>query len=124
MAPVLEVLSHNPPKYSEALTRAKAYLTRRQRIDGSWQFKVDHVIGFSSAELQTALALLSCAHLGFGPGSKVYDHGIKWLIQKQRKDGSWNGGYFPYNDPRKKKKEDLYATTLSLRVIYDYYTTF
>ena len=124
MAPVLEVLSHNGAKFGETKGLAKTHLESSQRIDGNWYVKVDHVIGFTSAELQTALALLSCAHCGLGPGSKVYDKGIKWLIQKQRKDGSWNGGYFPYNDPKKKKKEDLYATTLSLKVLYDYYMAF
>lgn len=124
MAPVLEVLSHNPSKYGETLTRAKAYLTRSQRIDGSWYYKVGHFIGYPSAELQTALALLSCTRCNLGPRSNVFDKGIKWLIQKQKKDGSWDGGYFPYNDPRKIKKEDLYATTLALKVLYDYYSAF
>lgn len=124
MAPILEVLNSNTPKHGETLARARDYITRSQRIDGSWYQKLEGVLGSSSAELQTALALMSCTHIDLGPGSEVFDKGIKYLIQKQRKDGSWNGGYFPYNDPKKKKKEDLYATTLALKVLYDYYTAF
>ena len=45
---------------------------------------------------------------------------IDFLLKSQKKDGSWEGGYFPIPNNRYTKKEYVFATSLALIALNKY----
>lgn len=122
MVPIVEVLAANngERKFNSELLKAEKYLVDNQKKDGSWINKKMLYDNETSAELQTALALQSCFATGMNWDNKVVEKGFKWLLSRQLRDGSWQGGHFPFRDRENKKKEDIYATSQSLIAIHKY----
>ncbi len=82
-----------PPR-SPAIRRAVAWLHEHQNADGGWGEDLRSYAdprragqGASTAS-QTAWALL--ALLAAGEESSVVDRGVRWLVDTQRPDGSWD----------------------------------
>jgi hypothetical protein len=122
MAPILQVFSlKNHGENDAAIAKAKSYLIKNQNKNGSWFYKIRRFYNLPSPELQTALALQCCFFCGLGPDNKIVLKGIKWLLNRQRKNGAWRGGYFPVPDVKVRKREDIYATSQALIVLHQYY---
>ncbi len=120
MEPVLYVLSVNNKrhKFDRTIQKAKNYLITHQNSNGYWFYKLKGFNNLPSAELQTALALQCCFHCGFKSNDKIILKGINWLLRKQRRNGCWFGGYFPHPNSRTQKREDIYATSQVLIMLY------
>jgi hypothetical protein len=89
-----------------------AFLARRQRADGAIPSGAASPPSQTSEELHTVLALNALALLD-GPGDKtVLAHGIRYLLARQQPTGQLSGGLFFGS-----KREDLYATTLLVRLL-------
>ncbi len=117
---VLQALANDREdrRVSQRVGYAKGYLQRSQQPDGRWFLHLDGFARQASAELQTALALQACLHAGLPPSSETVRRGIAWLLDQQRTDGSWHGGYFPTTSSFDViKQEDVYATCLALLVL-------
>lgn len=72
------------PLVAEAVARAKDYLYRRQRHDGSWQDRM------SSSAISTAISLLALARAGREAHARRLRVGLEWLSDHQRPDGGWS----------------------------------
>lgn len=123
MEPVLDVMQKNNKAgyFNNNIKKAKKFILKSQRSDGSWFFKLDGFKNFPSAELQTALALSSLLHCNLEVTDIHIQKGIDWLLMKQREDGSWRGGYFPVPGFMVRKVEDIYATSQILMLFYRVY---
>lgn len=98
-----------------AAARARDFVLKQQRPDGSWCSEVPGFRGEPSApELQTALALMTLAHTGTGIGEPSVRRAVDWLLDRRRGDGSWCGGRYPYPET------ESYS---SFRATQDVYTT-
>ncbi len=100
--------------YPSPVARTRDFVLSQQRPDGSW---FTHVEGFgvsSSVELHTALALETLAHAGVDATEPAVQHGLLWLIDRQRPDGRWYGGPFPFPPTESYRgitsPQDVYAT--------------
>jgi hypothetical protein len=123
MEPILNVLAqrNQQGRYDRALQKAKKYLLNSQHNDGRWYYPLGGFRSHLSAETQTALALQCCFACGLTPGDAAVVKGMKWLLSRQEIDGSWNGGEFPIPNARNKcKREEVYATSLTLIALYRY----
>lgn len=121
MAPILEVLYKHVDRKDakQAIEKAKSFLITSQDELGYWFVQQHNSRHQPSAELQTALALLSIANSYPSCASAAYVSGVKWLLGKQLPDGSWYGGVFPHPDSSRSKREDIYTTALVLKVMGD-----
>ncbi|MCX0272542.1 terpene cyclase/mutase family protein [Nocardia zapadnayensis] len=98
-----------------AAARARDFVVKQQRPDGSWFSRVDGFRGEPSApELQTALAVMTLAHTGMGVDDPPVRRAVDWLLDRRRADGSWPGGRYPYPET------DSYS---AFRATQDVYTT-
>ncbi|WP_327150879.1 prenyltransferase/squalene oxidase repeat-containing protein [Nocardia sp. NBC_01329] len=98
-----------------AAARARDFVLKQQRPDGSWFSEVAGFRGEPSApELQTALALMTLAHTGMGVGEPPVRRAVDWLLDRRRDDGSWFGGRYPYPETESysafRATQDVYTT--------------
>ncbi|MEO3868833.1 squalene--hopene cyclase [Nonomuraea sp. B12E4] len=81
-----------------SVRRAVAWLERHQNDDGGWgedlrSYREPAWIGHgASTASQTAWALL--ALLAAGERSPAVERGVRWLVERQRPDGTWDEPYF------------------------------
>ncbi|MEV4009754.1 squalene--hopene cyclase [Nonomuraea angiospora] len=81
-----------------SVRRAVAWLERHQNDDGGWgedlrSYRDPVWIGRgASTASQTAWALL--ALLSAGERSPAVERGVRWLVERQRPDGTWDEPYF------------------------------
>ncbi|MEU6714092.1 squalene--hopene cyclase [Nonomuraea sp. NPDC046802] len=81
-----------------SVRRAVAWLERHQNGDGGWgedlrSYRDPAWIGRgASTASQTAWALL--ALLAAGERSPAVERGVRWLVERQRTDGTWDEPYF------------------------------
>ncbi|MER6004142.1 squalene--hopene cyclase [Nonomuraea angiospora] len=81
-----------------SVRRAVAWLERHQNDDGGWgedlrSYRDPAWIGRgASTASQTAWALL--ALLAAGECSPAVERGVRWLVERQRPDGTWDEPYF------------------------------
>jgi hypothetical protein len=78
------------------VARARDFVLSQQLPDGSWYSQVAGFGDYSSAEQHTALALGVLAHAGMDARQPPVRRALRWLLEHQREDGSWNGGSYPY----------------------------
>ncbi|WP_028934939.1 prenyltransferase/squalene oxidase repeat-containing protein [Pseudonocardia spinosispora] len=84
--------------HHSAVAHACEFVLSQQRADGSWYTEVDGFGEYSSPEQHTALALETLAYAGMDAGHLAVRRGLLWLLARQRPDGSWDGGSYPYPD--------------------------
>ncbi|GGO68577.1 squalene--hopene cyclase [Nonomuraea cavernae] len=83
---------------ARCVRRAVAWLARHQNEDGGWgeDLRSYHDPGWigrgASTPSQTAWALL--ALLAAGESSPVVERGVRWLVEHQRPDGTWDEPHF------------------------------
>lgn len=107
-ANVMALRNLKAEKYAEALKRARRYIVDSQLPDGSWDLPIDTKRKISPA-LQTALMLSSLSKEN-EEQVEAGSHAVGYLLNSQRADGSWDGGYFPIDNARYEKKEYVFAT--------------
>ncbi|NUP25868.1 MAG: terpene cyclase/mutase family protein [Nocardia sp.] len=98
-----------------AAARARDFVLKQQRPDGSWFSEVAGFRGEPSVpELQTALALMTLAHTGMDIGEPPVRRAVDWLLDRRRADGSWYGGRYPYPETESysafRATQDVYTT--------------
>jgi squalene cyclase len=79
-----------------AVAATRDFVLSTQRADGSWFTDVPGFGIASSVELHTALALETLAHAQVGADHPAVRAGLAWLLGRQRPDGGWEGGPFPF----------------------------
>jgi hypothetical protein len=92
LRPVVAVLAEFG--HYAAVARARDFVLRVQRDDGSWFSTTEGYEAFSTPELHTALALEVLAHTGLPADHRAISRGASWLLERQRADGSWDGGFY------------------------------
>ncbi len=86
------------PADHPSIVRALRWLVEHQRPDGAWgedlrSYTDDTWIGRGEATAsQTAWALL--ALLAADPASSAVERGVRWLVDTQRPDGTWDEPYY------------------------------
>lgn len=105
--------------FTEYYQRAKEYILVNQREDGSWFFQNPTIANCTSPQLQTVLMLQCLVHETDEDARKALEQGIVFLLNTQQADGSWDGGYFPIENPRYKKREYIFATSLIIKTFSD-----
>lgn len=101
----------------EAFEKGKAFILSQQLPDGSWYTVENEYLHHASAELQTAF-MLSCLQSETDELSKkAVEKGISFLLSKQLPNGVWEGGFFPIQNQRYKKREYLIATALIYKLL-------
>ena len=95
------------------------WILDQQQADGSWiiEAREPHKIG---AALNTALYLSALLHVPSADHELALKRGIRFLLDQQRADGSWDGGHFPIPSESYTKEEYVFATTRALAVIHQY----
>ena len=63
-----------------------------------------------SKELEVGLTLVPLLESEDHWARNDAQNGLKWLLERQRPDGSWNGGRFPIAKAKYVKEEYLFAT--------------
>ncbi|KYK29377.1 hypothetical protein AYK20_05355 [Thermoplasmatales archaeon SG8-52-1] len=96
------------------------FIEKNQNKDGSWCMDTTDKPR-PSKSLRTSLALNSLLVSPRNLNKNIINNGIKWLLNDQRTDGSWDGGYF-VNWPE--KKEDILATSYAIRSISKFRESF
>ena len=96
--------------------QAVNFVIKNQQKNGSWNIKTTDKPR-PSASLRTSLALYSLLLSPSKVNKEIIGKGMKWLIQQQKSNGSWDGGYF-VNWPG--KKEDIFTTSLALQSLKKY----
>jgi prenyltransferase beta subunit len=79
-----------------AVAAARDFVLAQQRPNGSWFSEVDGFGDLAAPEQHTALALATLAHAGMTAEDPPVRLAISWLLDRQRPDGSWFGGRYPY----------------------------
>ncbi|WP_176737826.1 prenyltransferase/squalene oxidase repeat-containing protein [Micromonospora inyonensis] len=105
-----------------AVAAVREFTLSQQRADGSWFVRVDGFDATSSPELQSALALQTLVCAGAGSDDPAVRRGLVWLLDRQRADGSWSGGPYPYPDTESYQDfqalQDVYATSQVLALVH------
>ncbi|KYK23234.1 hypothetical protein AYK24_07800 [Thermoplasmatales archaeon SG8-52-4] len=104
----------------ERFNKCIKFIEKNQNKDGSWCIDTTDKPR-PSKSLRTSLALNSLLISPRKSNKNIINNGINWLINNQRKDGSWDGGYF-VNWPG--KKEDILATSYAIRSISKFRESF
>ncbi len=122
MEPVLNALrQYNVDGANDdVIEKAREFLFKSQTQNGSFEDGMGKEGNWPSAELQTALGLRSLLGSGVHANHSSIEKGIEWLLTKQSKNGSWNGGTFPFLNPRHEKKEDIFCTSQILILLHEY----
>jgi hypothetical protein len=121
--PVTDVLA----RYScyAPLGKARDYVLRRQRADGSWSFNAEGFENQLSSEVHTTYALETLMSCGIEPDEGPVRAGFRWLLEQQRADGSFCGGVFPYPPSEQyrsfKTGQDVYGTAAILVTLHRYF---
>ncbi|MBK8701201.1 MAG: terpene cyclase/mutase family protein [Saprospiraceae bacterium] len=125
--PILQSLQHTASEAMEAVKlKAIQYILNNQEADGSWNFKDNTYPRMPSKALQTALmiaALQSAGSLNEAVAiqcHKSIEDGASYLLNSQRNDGSWDGGFFPIPTESYIKEEYVFATSLSIICLEKY----
>ena len=107
----LRALSFYNSKEAEAARdRAVKYILRDQKEDGSWCYVMPGKKFTPSAELQAALMVISLSESEGNETESAMEKGIRFILDRQKPDGSWDGGFFPIDNKRFPKKEYVFAT--------------
>jgi hypothetical protein len=107
-----------------SVAAAREFLCARQESGGGWP-RADEEFGCAlSAELFTALALETLGHAGLPAGHRAVRQGLLWLLSRQRSDGSWDGGRYPYpvggGYPDLRAPQDVYTTAQVLSTLHHF----
>lgn len=104
------------PGISAVANRAQQYILQTQAEDGSWpvhQESGNHI----STELHTTFMLLALSAETDQESKLALKKGIRYLLETQAANGSWDGGLFPIPNERYKKREYLVATALTCKLL-------
>jgi len=115
-SPVLTAFKSYPnaARLEETIQKGRAFLLSCQQKDGGFLDNISQNEPWPSPELQTILALTSLLQCNVTDDLSAISKGLNWLLDRQRPDGSWNGGWFPMTAREAEKKEDIYCTSLVL----------
>jgi Squalene-hopene cyclase C-terminal domain/Prenyltransferase and squalene oxidase repeat len=110
--------------YHSSVAAARDFVCAQQASDGGWP-GVDEEFGCAlSADLFTALALETLGHAGWSADHRTVRHGLLWLCSRQRPDGSWYGGRYPYpvgdGYPDLRARQDVYTTAQVLSTLHHF----
>jgi squalene-hopene cyclase-like protein len=107
-----------------AVAAARDFLCAQQGNGGGWPRPREEFGCALSAELLTALALESLGHAHVPTDHRAVRQGLLWLLSRQRPDGSWDGGRYPYpvgaGYPDLRAPQDVYATAQVLSTIHHF----
>jgi squalene cyclase len=103
-----------------AMKAATEYILRAQREDGSWYYAAPGRTKLPSPELQTALMLSALLYANPESSKSARQKGMAYLLDHQRPDGSWEGGFFPIENKRQPKKEYVFATSRAMIVLHQW----
>ncbi len=92
--------------------------TKKNKKAGFWNITNLSTPDNPSPYLITALALNTLLEGGEDPTQSYIQKAVQWLIQHQRKDGSWYGGYFVTSHG--KVYQDIFATCMSILALKRY----
>lgn len=107
----------------EALKKSLNYIYSNQQRNGSWYYTDSPLAKQPSAVLQTALIVSGLKYETSPEAETAIKKAIAFLIEMQKPDGSWDGGFFPVQNVRYVKKEYIFATTRVLLVLLNYKRT-
>jgi squalene-hopene/tetraprenyl-beta-curcumene cyclase len=114
--PVMRALG-NSIGDEKARKRALEYMRSSQLENGSWQHLTAGRSKLPSAELQTALMLSAMQATPVARDDDALQRGVDFLLDRQRPDGSWDGGFFPVEEKRRPKEEYVIATARAICVL-------
>lgn len=116
--PIMKIKKGNK-NFMQAKQKANEYIINTQLKDGSWN--LDSTTSKAiSIELQTSLMLNSLQNYDELQNAKPIKKAIDFLLKSQKKEGSWEGGFFPIPNNRYEKKEYVFATSLALIALNKY----
>ncbi len=102
---------------NESWQKARDFILSTQLSDGSW-YEIDSSrVNTTSAQLQTAFMLHCLLHETDSASRKAFVKGVRFLLDSQLANGSWDGGLFPIPNARYKKREYLVATALIYQLL-------
>lgn len=101
---------------SVSYKKAIDFIKNTQNTNGSWCIDSKDR-DKPSLEHRTSLALYSLLINPSDQNLEAIEKGIGWLLEQQKPDGRWNGGYFVGWSG---KKEDIYATCISILSLKKY----
>ncbi len=97
-AALMALAAAGGPHYDRPIRRAAQWLEAHQNSDGGWgedlrSYRDEHWVGRGeSTASQTAWAVLGLIAARVDNG--VTSRGVRWLIENQRPDGTWDEAYF------------------------------
>lgn len=98
-----------------AVAAIRDFTLSDQNRDGYWYGEVPGFSSTISAELQSVLALRTLVCAGAGLDDPAVRKGLSWLLPRQRADGCWSGGPYPYPDTDSYQEfralQDVFATS-------------
>ena len=119
---IMETLSIHSNYHGVESSKNKAikYILSQQRYNGRWEYDSSSKFRKPSNVLQTALMLCALQKAGYSYKEKAMLKAVNFLMASIKKDGSWDGGYFPIENALYKKHEYVFATSMTIYVLSYY----
>lgn len=119
--PVLRALrGEHTAEARAALEKGAAYVQDSQNAQGAWDSKAVGGEKQPSAELQTALMVAALQAVDDPKMKWSIRDGLGMLVDSQKPDGHWDGGYFPIANARYEKQEYVFATARAVVALNRY----
>ena len=108
--------------YQTVQEKTKDWILSSQLANGNWHFTAGKSGNQVSSVLETALLLDALMQVSDSDlkVQNAIQKGVAYLLKEQQTNGSWYGGRFPVPNPRYKKEEYLFATSLVLDILRKY----